>query len=120
MIWLTLLLFLSGSVCLEAQQNQIRNYRTARSQFFWAQLYRDGGESLYCSRAFVTSHSGLNIEHVLPASAMKQAGECAGQSRKSCRRNSQKFNFMEGDLHNLYPSIIECQHRRKRGPISPV
>ncbi len=120
MIWLTLLLFLSGSVCLEAQQNQIPNYRTARSQFFWAQLYRDGGESLYCSRAFVTSHSGLNIEHVLPASGMKKAAGCETQSRKNCRRNSQKFNFMEGDLHNLYPSIIEVNSKRGSLPFGEV
>ncbi len=111
-------------VCLTApvlaQQTVIPDYKSARSEFFWAQLYRDGGESLYCGRSFGTSHNGLNIEHVLPASAMKEAGGCASSSRKECRRRSALYNFMEADLHNHYPAIIRVNEMRASLPFGEV
>ena len=68
-------------------------------------LYEDGATSLYCG-AFEKDRSGdINVEHVYPASWMKPAAGCEDQSRKNCRRNSERFNVMEGDLHNLYPAL---------------
>ena len=36
---------------------------------------------------------------------MKETAACTGMSREQCRATSTSFNFMEADLHNLYPAI---------------
>lgn len=94
-----------------ADQTAIPDYDTARDVFFWNQLYEDGGETLYCEQTF-SNRQNLSVEHVYPASWMKEAAGCLGDSRDECRRNSDRFNLMEADLHNLYPSRGDInQHR---------
>lgn len=87
-----------------AGQTQIPNYNTARDQFFYKKLYPKGGFTLYCGEWF-SDKKGLNVEHVYPASWMKETAGCPGMSRAECRASSTSFNFMEADLHNLYPAI---------------
>lgn len=101
-----------------ADQTVIPSYSSARDTFFWRQLYPTGN-TVYCNQAF-TSRTGLNVEHVLPASWMKEAAGCVGQSRRNCRRNSQRFNHMEGDLHNLYPSRPDINQARSNFPFGDV
>ncbi len=94
-----------------ADQNQITNYRTARDSFVYDQLYASGGRTLYCDRAF-SNRAGLLVEHVLPASWMKEAAGCVGRTRTQCRQESDRFNFMEADLHNLWPTIAAANQAR--------
>lgn len=94
-----------------AQQSTISNYDSARDTHFYNTLYSGGGLTLYCQSPF-QNRSGLNVEHVLPASWMKEAAGCEGQSRKQCRTSSQAFNFMEADLHNLYPALAHVNRAR--------
>lgn len=95
-----------------ADQTVIPDYDTARDEFFWDDLYRSGGETLYCSESVRGPGRRFNVEHVYPASWMKRAAGCAGQSRRNCRRNSIRFNRMEADLHNLYPSLASFNQDR--------
>lgn len=94
-----------------ADQIVIPDYETARDVFFWDDLYRGGGETLYCEQPF-SNRTGLSVEHVYPASWMKEAAGCLGDSREECQRNSDRFNFMEADLHNLYPSRADINQDR--------
>ena len=55
---------------------------------------------------------GLNVEHLYPASWMKETAGCAGQSRSQCRVSSDRFNRMEADLHNLYAALAELNQAR--------
>ncbi len=106
-----LLVLLTGPAV--AGQTSIPDYETARDKFFYKKLYPKGGFTLYCGVWFavevrsgvVTKSLGLNVEHVYPASWMKETAGCPGQTRDQCRATSQAFNFMEADLHNLYPAI---------------
>lgn len=92
-----------------ADQTVIPDYATARDDYFWIDLYRAGGESLYCQEAFSVRDRDFNVEHVYPASWMKEAGNCERTiSREECQRNSDRFNLMEADLHNLYPALRGC------------
>src|SRR5690606_24761439 len=55
-----------------AGQTVIRDYDTARDQFFWAQLYFAGGEELYCAADFAAGQRkiagrNLSVEHAYPA-----------------------------------------------------
>lgn len=55
----------------------------------------------------------MNIEHVFAAAWMKgSVPECRRLNRKECRRESRRFNLMEADLHNLYPTISKANTRR--------
>lgn len=94
-----------------ADQTVIPNYDTARDTYFYDQLYPHGGWTLYCGARF-EDRTGLNVEHVYAASWMKGTAGCAGQSREDCRRNSERFNRMEADLHNLYPSLANINQAR--------
>lgn len=94
-----------------ADQSVIPNYRSARDNFVYKLLYPSGGRTLYCNEPFL-GRAGLQVEHVLPASWMKEAASCEGMSREGCRDNSSKFNFMEADLHNLWPALAETNQKR--------
>ncbi len=109
-IWL--LLSLSAS----ADQTQIPDYRTARG-LHWTELYPNGGWTLYCGESF-QDRSGLSVEHIYPASWMAEYLDCG--SRKQCRKNSERFNLMEADMHNLYPSLVSINQARSNYQFSMI
>lgn len=106
----TALLSLLMTVTASAQQTRIPDYETARA-LFWRQLYRAGGETLYCGRAWHGDRRGLNIEHVFPMSWVTRELRCG--RRKQCREGSARFNQIEADLHNLYPSRRDINDARR-------
>ncbi len=101
-IWLLL------SLSVSADQTQIPDYRTARG-LHWTELYPNGGWTLYCGEHF-EDRSGLSVEHIYPASWM--AADLGCGSRKQCRHSSERFNHMEADMHNLYPSLVSINQAR--------
>ncbi len=54
-----------------ADQVVIQDYREARDRHFYNTLYTDGGTTIYCEAPF-QGRTGLNVEHVYPASWMKE------------------------------------------------
>ncbi len=107
--WISLIVwFLVTPV--SADQTGIKDYEEAR-RLFWSVLYRSGGETLYCGREFTArSHRGVNIEHVFPMSWVVRALNC--DRRKQCRKTNRRFNRIEADLHNLYPSRMDINDAR--------
>lgn len=98
----------TASAC--AEQREIEDYETAR-RLLWSEVYANGGETLYCGRKFGERHGrGINVEHVLPMSWATKALRCG--TRKQCRRRSKRFNRLEGDLHNLFPSRSDINKER--------
>ncbi len=87
-----------------------RNYNEARP-VFWEKLYPDGGETLYCAESFKGGYNrGINIEHVFPMSWVAWKLKCG--ERRECRNNSDEFNLIEADLHNLYPARADINETR--------
>ena len=83
-------------------QTQISSYQKAL-RLFWRELYATGGKTLYSQQIFgPTKPDWINIEHIFPMAWVVNKFNC--KDRRDCRRNQQKFNFIESDLHNLYPS----------------
>jgi len=112
------MLMLTSPVLQAAGQQKIPDYKTARG-IFWYQLYSKGGTSLYCGRRYQERrHRGLNIEHVFPMSWVTKSLRCG--DRQQCRRRSQKFNYIEGDLHNLYPALISINKARSSFPFAMI
>lgn len=85
------------------------DYRSLRP-LFWSQLYGGGGNTLYCNKRFEQRGKGFNIEHVMPMSWVVNALGCA--SRKQCRSTNKRFNEIESDLHNLFPSLTALNNAR--------
>lgn len=84
---------------LARQSGPRADYTTAAKRALWS-VHDDGGKTIYCEASYGSgsdrrANGGLqmNIEHVLPKSKIKVA---AGQ----------------GDLHNLWPSILKVNEAR--------
>jgi deoxyribonuclease-1 len=107
-----------GLACLpaQAQQSRFATYSEAQD-VFWNDLYPGAFQELYCGKQ-VLGRRQHNIEHVFPAFWMTKHFGCG--SRKKCRRNSADFNRMEADLHNLYPTRTDVNHRRGSFPFGEV
>ncbi len=111
-IFIALLLFCLSACSEEVIRNlqSIEDYETAR-EIFWSKLYPNGGETLYCAEQFGGGYNkGINIEHVFPMGWVAHTLNCG--RRKECRRNSDLFNQIEADLHNLYPSRSDINEER--------
>ncbi len=106
-----ILLALLVSFSAFSDQTQFHKYGAARKAF-WGKLYSETHKSLYCEKTF-HGRSGFNIEHVFAASWMKEAiPKCSNKNRKECRRLSPRFNLMEADLHNMYPTVTTVNSAR--------
>jgi len=82
-------------------QTQIRSYQHA-IRLFWRDIYRTGGKTLYSQQKFgPTKPDWINVEHVYPMAWVVNKFNCL--DRRDCRQR-QQFNYIESDLHNLYPS----------------
>ena len=83
-------------------QTQLNSYQKAL-RYFWRKLYSTGGKTLYSEQQFgPTKPEWINIEHVFPMGWVVKALKC--RDRRDCRYTSDAFNFIESDLHNLFPS----------------
>ena len=77
---------------------------------FWQTLYPNGGTDLYCGKRFAKYDRAYNIEHVMPMAWVKKELKCG--TRQQCRERSARFNQIEMDMHNLYPSDKGANHER--------
>ncbi len=95
---------------LQSTNNRQRSYRKT-IPIFWNEVYPAGGKTLYCSRDFDGGyHKQVNIEHVFPMSWVMKGLRCG--DRNQCRRNSERFRFIESDMHNMYPALSEANKIR--------
>ena len=90
--------------------NAIENYHEAK-KLFWKELYPKG-YTLYCrAKISQSNQQDINIEHVFPMAWVKNSLNCG--TRDECRRNSDLFNRIEADMHNLYPSLSKLNYERQ-------
>jgi len=83
-------------------QTELSSYQKS-IRFFWHDLYATGGKTLYSQQEFgPIKPDWINIEHIFPMGWVVKELDC--YDRRDCRYKSDKFNFIEADLHNLYPS----------------
>lgn len=85
---------------------------------FWRTLYPDGGHSLYCGTRFAPRDRRYNVEHVYPMSWVARALRCG--DRQACRRNSQRFNQIESDMHNMFAARKDLNRERGSYPFREI
>lgn len=113
---------LAAPVDASGQQDRIDNYESARDNHFWPQLYRSGGESLYCVHAFGREQrqsdrgEALSVEHAYPAEWIAQSLGCEG--RDDC--DHPLYGFAEADLHNLWPALGRINSSRQDLAFGPI
>lgn len=106
MIVLTGLVLLWGAVHSDPPaRNYLDNLRT-----FWQELYPDGGETLYCGKKFRPFDRSVNVEHIYPMSWVTRKLGCG--KRDQCRHGSDRFNFIESDMHNMYAARKDVNKAR--------
>ena len=95
-------------------QQEISSYQKA-IRLFWRELYSTGGKTIYSQQQFGPNKPDwINIEHVFPMAWVVNKLNC--KDRRDCRYTKKQFNFIESDLHNLYPSrrdlnMLRASHR---------
>lgn len=104
-IKLLILAFLLSPLSLSAKSQYLRQI-----PLFWANLYPDGGTTLYCGKAFKPYDSRVNIEHVFPMAWVVSQYRCG--DRKQCRKTQRRFNLIESDMHNLFPARADINKIR--------
>ncbi len=77
---------------------------------FWRNLYPDGGVGLYCGKDFERFDRRYNIEHVFPMAWVAKSLRCGDRQR--CRAQSERFNRIESDMHNMFPARKDLNKRR--------
>lgn len=94
------------------------NYREV-IPWFWDEVYPAGGETLYCGEIFLGDHGReINIEHVFPMSWATKPLKCG--DRDQCRERSSRFNEIESDMHNMYPSRKDVNKSRGAMPFAII
>lgn len=116
MLAFVLLICLAGMVALAKQPAQ-RNYLDIL-RVFWSELYPQGGVTLYCAREFKPFDRQVNVEHVYPMSWVTKALKCG--KREQCRQQSDEFNLIESDMHNLYPARKDVNQTRSAYPYAMI
>ncbi len=113
----TALLAAAGNVPARGQQ-AFEDYFESKSRF-WHEVYPEGGETLYCGKSFGPKRSrSINVEHVYPMSWVMKAQRCG--SRDDCRRHDRRFNQIEADMHNFYPSRKDINKVRSSFPFGMI
>ena len=115
---LTTLLAFGVCIAAHAEQTRTEDYRAALS-LMWGDLYRDGGETLYCEQQFGKKKGRkINVEHVMPMSWVAYSMKCG--RRDECRAKSERFNRAEADLHNMWPSRLDVNKARRSYPFAVI
>lgn len=84
-------------------------------KLFWERLYSNGGKTIYSLQTFDSDKpEWINIEHIFPMAWVVNKFNC--EDRRDCRRRIKDFNYIESDMHNLYPSrkdlnTLRANHR---------
>ena len=77
---------------------------------FWAKIYPGENFTLYCGERFSGKNDDLTIEHVYPVQWVVEYLGCG--TTEQCRNESRRFNRIEADLHNYYPTLKMIKRAR--------
>ena len=108
---------LSVGSSAHAGQTTLNDLTRAETVHFWPDLYRNGGETLYCRQPFDV-RLGLTMSHVYAPEWVAHQLGC--EDVEQCRRTVPAFAYIESDLHNLYPARLGADDARGELPFGFV
>ncbi len=101
----------------QAGQTVLSDLTRTETVYFWPDLYRNGGETLYCRQPF-SVRLGLTMAHVYAPEWVAFQLDCDDVDQ--CRGAVPAFAYIESDLHNLYPARLGTDDARGELPFGYV
>lgn len=68
---------------------------------FWGKLHSEGGNTFYCEKPFTEKTHLIKESYVYPTRQMRDHLQCG--TNRLCKKNSEAYNKMLADLHNIVP-----------------
>jgi len=117
-ICFALVLYQGADACAESPAT---GYDYAVENYFWNDLYSQGGWTLYCGYRFGRDRNAgdgkfIDVDHIYSVNRMLDNVEC--DSRLACFED--EFMKMESDLHNMYPVWNELVILRNDLPFGEI
>ena len=108
---------LFASAPATAGQTTLNDLTRTEAVHFWPDVYRNGGETLYCRQPF-TVRLGLTMSHVYAPEWVAHQLTC--EDVDLCRQTVPAFAYIESDLHNLFPARLGTDDARGELPFGFV
>ncbi len=80
------------------------------SELFWGSLYKQGGTTFYCQKTFSKKTPLITAGYIYPHGDIRQHLGCG--TKRQCLKNSEEYNRIASDLHNLVPSDSYFEMKR--------
>ncbi len=93
-------------------QTKFNNPKKTIKEEFWGKLYKNGGETFYCKKKFSHKTMVIKNSYILPTQAIRDALNCG--SKRQCERESDDYNYIVSDLHNMVPANTRLALKMKR------
>lgn len=104
------LIALSASVAIEAQTRFDDPKETIKTHF-WGNLYKDGGETLFCKRSFKKKSFLVQESYIYDTTWVRDYLLCG--TPRQCREDNQAYGRIASDLHNIFPADTRFDLKRK-------
>ena len=93
---------LSAGNAVAGGQTRLTDPRQVKNTVFWKQLYPDGGQTLYCNRAFKAKSILIDADYIYRPDQIADFLKCP--SLHACKKKPE-FQRMMSDLHNMFPAL---------------
>jgi deoxyribonuclease-1 len=77
---------------------------------FWGNLYRDGGETFFCNKAFKKKTPLISESYIYPQSAIREYLQCG--TTRQCMRDNDRYRNIMSDLHNIVTANAYFEFKR--------
>ncbi len=78
---------------------------------FWGTVYKDGGETFYCKKAFKSKTALIAESYIYSTSWVRDFLRCG--TNRQCKRENERYREIISDLHNIVPADSYIEFKRK-------
>lgn len=87
------------------------DYKSTIEETFWGKLYKNGGNTFFCSKPFSKRTPLLGISHIYSTARVRDYLQCG--TKRQCMRSDDQYVEIISDLHNIVPSDSYFEFKRK-------
>jgi deoxyribonuclease-1 len=89
----------------------LADYKALIENTFWGGIYKEGGETFFCKKAFSKKTALLSVSHIYPNVQVRDHLQCG--TKRRCLRSNERYLEIISDLHNIVPSDSYFEFKRK-------
>src|SRR5690554_3618517 len=83
-------------------QTRFTDPESTLKDVFWGSLYKDGGETFFCNKAFSQKSILITEGYIYASSWIRDHLRCG--THRQCLETHQDYPQMVSDLHNIVPA----------------